>query len=110
MSDRPTPETDAEARSCHAEKDGSVVPAGLTRQLERQRDEAIELVAMYRETKAASLPAREDYKTLVRQRDELLEALEECLRSMDAEPKCTYWFARSNAATAIASVKGGKHG
>ena len=35
----------------------------------------------------------------------LMEALEECHRSMDAEPKCTYWFAKSNAATALAAAR-----
>ena len=42
---------------------------------------------------------------LERDRAALMEALEECYRSMESEPKCTYWFAKSNAATAIAAAR-----
>ena len=42
---------------------------------------------------------------LERDRAALMEALEECYRSMDRELKCTYWFAKSNAATALAASR-----
>ena len=34
----------------------------------------------------------------------LMDALGECLRSMEAEPRCAYWFAKSNAQTALSAA------
>jgi hypothetical protein len=45
-------------------------------------------------------------RRLEQQRDELMDALEECREAMSREPKCTYWLAKTVAEKALATVKG----
>jgi hypothetical protein len=125
MSERPTPETDELiAFGWDAEdRNDFIVPAYFARQLERQRDEAREIVAATLKALPIgyipshtpdSLPGRvadllSQFAEAARQRDELLEACKECDEAFGKfcpDPDSRYGMAWQAVEAAIASGKG----